>query len=257
MKIILETRELSKEFGGLCALRELDIEIHQGEVFGLIGPNGSGKTTFLNVITGFLKPSSGSVLYKGESIVGFEPYQIAKKGMVRIFQHTSLFSNLTIEANIAGGCYLNTSGSILGSFLHTKGYKEEQMELGRKVKEVLGFVGMQANPDTIVKKLSSGEQRSMEIAIALAAKPELLLLDEPAAGLNPEESKVLMSLIKSIQKEGITIGIIEHNMKVIMGTCNRIAVLDYGVKIAEGTPEEVAKNEKVISVYLGGRQKSA
>lgn len=254
MAPILETRGLSKEFGGLRALHEVDIEIHQGEIFGLIGPNGSGKTTLLNVITGFLKPSSGSVSYKGESIVGLGPYQIAEKGMIRSFQITSLFSNITIQENIAGGSYLKTSGSILGSFFHTKGYREEQMELRRKVNEVLGFIGIEASPDTLVKNLPSGGQRNMEIAIALAAEPDLLLLDEPAAGLNPEEGTRLINLIQSIQQKGITVGIIEHNMKVIMGLCTRIAVLDYGVKIAEGTPEELTNNDRVISVYLGRRR---
>lgn len=249
--VILETKRLSKNFGGLKALDRLDLQIYQGEILGLIGPNGSGKTTYLNVITGFLKPTAGDLLYRSQSIVGLKPHQIAERGVIRTFQLTSLFPNLTVEENIIAGMHLKTKGRILGSFFNTRSYREEEMRLRQKAADILTFMEMQERQGMLAMNLPAVEQRKLEIAIALAGEPNLLLLDEPAAGMNPEESVRLLGLIRSIQQMGITILIIEHNMRVIMRLCTRVAVINYGVKIAEGTPQEISNNDEVISVYLG------
>lgn len=254
---ILELKRVTKDFGGLRALSNVDVELQEGEIFGLIGPNGSGKTTLLNVITGFFPLTAGSIVYKKEPITGLAPYVIATKGIVRTFQITSIFPDLTVEENIINGSHLKTSSSFLGSFFHTKAYRREEMKLRQKAAEISALLGMQGKIGVPANTLGLGEQRRIEIAIALATEPKLLLLDEPAAGLNPTEAVEMVHLLQSIQKMGITLVVIEHNMRLIMQLCTRIAVLDYGVKIAEGTPEEIAKNDKVISVYLGGKQESA
>jgi len=251
---IFEIKGLSKDFGGLRALNDLFLEIHEGDIFGIIGPNGSGKTTWLNVVTGFLRPTAGSIVFKGQSIVGWPPSQIAKRGLLRTFQLTSLFPNLTAEQNIIAGRHLETSNNVLMALFNTRNYRKEEMELREKADEIMSFMEMQERRDVLAKNLLSVEQRKLEIAIALAAEPELLLLDEPASGMNIEEATRLISLIRSIHQMGITIGIIEHNMRLVMGLCSRIAVLNYGEKIAEGTPQEIANNEEVISVYLGGEE---
>jgi branched-chain amino acid transport system ATP-binding protein len=257
MAPILEMKRVSKDFGGLRALSELDIEIHESEILGIIGPNGAGKTTLLNVVTGFLKPTAGSIVYKEEPITNLKPFQIAEKGIVRTFQLTSLFPNLTTEENVIAGRHLKTRGNILGSILRRRSYRDGEMKLRKKATEILDFTGMLERRDSLARNLPGGDQRNLEIAIALATEPELLLLDEPAAGLNPEESVRLVSLIQSIQRMGITLAIIEHNMKVIMDVCSRIVVFDYGRKIAEGTPNEIINNDRVISVYLGTRRQNA
>lgn len=248
---ILETRSVSVDFGGLKALRELDVAIHKGEVFGFIGPNGAGKTTLVNVITGFLEPSTGSVIYKGESITRLKPYKIGERGIIRTFQITSIFTGISLEENITIGRHLKTKGNMWGAIIRSRNYRDQETKLRKKVLELLHFVGLENRRNVTAKNLSFGDQRKLEIAIALAVEPKLLLLDEPAAGMNLDETNNLISLIQSINKMGITVLIIEHNMKMVMELCTRVAVLDYGVKIAEGTPEEIVNNEKVISVYLG------
>lgn len=255
--VILETKGLSKHFGGVRAVDNVDIGIEQGDIHGIIGPNGSGKTTFFNVVSGFLKPTAGQVLYKGESITGLKPHQISAKGLTRTFQQSSLFPNLTVRENIIAGRYLKTSSSISGSFFHTGSYREEQRKLEQKATELLTFIGLEKRADVLAKNLPHGEQRILEIATTLAEEPELVLLDEPATGMNVKETTKVMDLIQSIQQMGISIIVVEHHMRVIMGICNRIAVLSSGVKIAEGTPEEIAKNDEVISAYLGRGWKHA
>jgi len=255
--IILETKRLSIDFGGLKALKGVDIQINEGDVFGLIGPNGSGKTTFFNLITGFLKPTAGLVLYNGESITSLKPYEIAERGVIRTFQLTSLFPDLTSEENIIVGRYLKTKGNIWGAITRSKSYREEEAKAKKKAREILGFLGMEAKRTVLARNLSFGDERKLEIGIALAAEPRLLLLDEPAAGMSPDESTKLMSLIRSIQMMGITVLIVEHNMRVVMELCSKIAVLNYGVKIAEGTPKEIANNDEVTSVYIGRKDEDA
>jgi branched-chain amino acid transport system ATP-binding protein len=255
--VVLETKGLSKDFGGLRALEEVNLEIQEGEIFGLIGPNGSGKTTCFNLITGFLKPSAGSVIYKGKSIASLKPFQIAKRGIIRTFQITSLFPDLTSEENIIIGQYLRTRGDIWGAIIRSKAYREEEDKVVERAREVLDFVGLGKRLDIIAKNLSFGEERKLEIAIALAVEPKVLLLDEPAAGMSPDESTKLMDLIRSIRNMGITVLIVEHNMRVVMELCSRIAVLNYGVKIAEGDPEEIANNDEVTSVYIGRKDEDA
>ena len=250
---ILQIKGLLKNFDGLRAVNELDIEIQQGEIFGLIGPNGSGKSTLLNLITGFLKPTAGEIVYKGVSIAGLRPYEIVKLGVSRTFQITSLMPNLTTEENIIAGLHLKTSGSVLGSFFRTTSYRKEETRLRQRAAEILTFMEMEERREVLARNLPFGEGSKLEIAIALAAEPELLLLDEPAAGMNMEEGVRLMNLIRSIQQMGITVLVIEHNMRVVMGLCTWVTVLNYGLKIGEGTPEEIVNNDKVISVYLGKR----
>lgn len=248
---ILEVKGLSKHFGGLRAVDSVDISIDQGDIFGLIGPNGSGKTTFFNLVTGFLQPTTGQVLYKGELISKLKPHQVSQRGMARTFQQSSLFPNLTSRENIIAGRYLRTTSSIGGSFFHTNSYREEQRVVEQKATELLSFIGLEERADVLAKNLPHGEQRILEIAITLAEEPELILLDEPATGMNAIETAKVINLIQSIHQKGISFIVIEHHMRVIMGICNRIGVLNAGVKIAEGTPEEISKNNEVISAYLG------
>jgi len=253
----LEIKGITKDFGGLRALSKVDLEVQEGQIFGLIGPNGSGKTTLLNVITGYFPPTAGLVVYKGTNISGLSPYLIAKRGIVRTFQITSIFPNLTVEENVIAGSYLKTKGSFWGAFFQTRVYRKEEKRLRQKATEILALLRMEEKRNVIAKALGLGEQRRIEIAIALATEPKLLLLDEPAAGLNPTEALELVHVIETIRDRGITLVVVEHNMKVIMQLCSRIAVLDYGSKITEGTPGEVANNENVIRVYLGGKKEIA
>jgi branched-chain amino acid transport system ATP-binding protein len=253
---ILEIEGLAKDFKGLRALNNVDIKIQQGEIFGLIGPNGSGKSTMINVITGFLKPTAGKITYKGELIGGLMPHQIAKKGVIRTFQLTSIFPDLTVEQNIIRGKHLNANSSILGSSFWTKGYRREEAKLKQEAIEMLALVNIQGKSKMVARNLPPAERKILDMAIAMAAKPTLLLLDEPASGMNAEEAVRVVELIRSLHQTGITIVIVEHNMKVIMDLCFRIVVLNYGIKIAEGTPEEVANNQDVISIYLGKRREN-
>jgi branched-chain amino acid transport system ATP-binding protein len=252
--ILLRIEGLTKDFGRLRALNDVTLHVQQGEILGLIGPNGSGKTTMLNVITGFLKTSAGSTTYKEGLLTGLKPHQIAKKGVTRTFQLTSLFPNLTVTENIIRGRHLYSKSSFFGSFFRNQHYRKEEAKLRQDVMDILTLVNLQVKGNMIARNLPAAEQRILEIAIALAAKPELLLLDEPTSGMNLPEASSAMELIRFIQQKGITVVIVEHNMKVIMQLCSRIVVLNQGIKIAEGTPQEISKNDQVISVYLGKRR---
>ena len=251
---ILRIEGLNKDFGGLRALNEVTLDVEHGEILGLIGPNGSGKTTLLNIVTGFLNPTAGSVYYKGEPITGLKPYQIAARGVTRTFQLTSLFPDLSVSENIIRGNFLYSKSSYIGALIWSKNYKKEEDNLRQEVMAILNFVNMKKKRDVLSKNLPAAEQRILEIAIALAAKPDLLLLDEPASGMNLPEAESAMTLIRSIQQTGTTVVIVEHNMKVIMQLCSRIAVLNQGVLIAEGAPQEISRNKEVIAVYLGKRR---
>jgi len=249
--ILLETKKLTKYFRGLRALDQVDLEVRQGEIFGLIGPNGSGKSTLVNVVTGFLKPTAGHIRYKGKEITGRKQHEIAKRGIRRTFQHTSLFPDLTLGENVICGKYLNTSDDFLGAFFRTKGYHEREAKLRQEVMQIPAFAQFRERTDMVARNLPAAQQRVLEIAISLAGEPELLLLDEPVAGMNRQEVQEVVKLLRSIWQLGTTLVIIEHNMRVVMELCSHVVVLNQGVKIADGTPEEVVLNDQVVSVYLG------
>ena len=250
-------KQITKDFGGLRALDKIDIDVHQGEVFGLIGTNGSGKSTLFNIITGFMAPTNGDIIYNGNSIVGMRPDQVVRERIGVVFQHNSIFPALTAKENIITSRHLKVNNDIFGSLFHTKKYREQHWVQEQKAMDLLKLVGIQEESDVFAKNLPHGSQRMLQIAMALAVGPKLLLLDEPATGMNPEEALNMMELIRSIQQMGLTIIIVEHNMRVIMGVCNKIAVLNTGTKIAEGKPKEVVLDEKVISTYLGRRKINA
>lgn len=251
---ILETTGLTRMFGGLSAVDELDLSVEEGEIRGLIGPNGSGKTTALNLITGYIKPTRGVVRYQGSDVSGEQPHELARLGLVRTFQITTLFENLTVRDNVLHGSHLKNPTSLLGALTRSRRYREQSGEMEERVRELLAFVGLAERIDAVARDLSAGEHRYLEIAIALAAKPKMLLLDEPATGLNPEEAAYLMNLIRMLRSQGVTVLLVEHNMRLITNICTRITVLNFGAKIAEGTPEEIVGNPDVITAYLGKRR---
>lgn len=229
------------------------MEVHQGEVLGLIGPNGSGKTTLFNVITGVFRPTAGRVLFRGEDITGLKPHQIAHKGMVRTFQLMNLWSNLHVMDSMRVAFHMKSNFNLFATMFNTPSYHRNEGEVDEKAMEILKFVGMEHLTEQQATTLSSGYQKTMSIAIAMATRPPLLLLDEPVAALSPERSADIMALIRRVRDEETTVVIVEHNMKAIFSVCDRIIVLNAGAKIAEGTPAEIKENEEVIKAYLGRR----
>jgi len=249
---LLEANNLTITFGGLSALKNVSFQIHNNsEILSLIGPNGAGKTTLLNILSGFLKTNEGSVVYKGEDITGLDPFSIAYRGLLRTFQHISLFPNLTVFQNVLTGFHSKTRGGVFGAIFNTQFFRKEEEKIRTSARSILTTLGMEEQKDVLAGGLPYGDQRKLGIAIALAGGPELLLLDEPVSGMNPDESKRMMNTIKSLQASGITILLVEHDMKVVMGISDRILVLNQGEKIAEGSPQEICQNENVIRVYLG------
>ena len=248
---LLELQGIVKQFGGLSALSEVSLHIRRGEIYGLIGPNGAGKTTLFNVITGLYQASAGKFSFNQRSFQAAKPHVLAQAGIARTFQNIRLFANLTALENVMIGRHIRSKAGVFGALLRDAATRAEERACAERARELLRYVGITQSSQTLAKHLSYGEQRRLEIARALATEPLLLALDEPAAGMNATETESLKTLLQDIRGTGVTVLLIEHDVKLIMGLCDRVAVLDYGKKIAEGVPDEVRRNPAVIAAYLG------
>jgi branched-chain amino acid transport system ATP-binding protein len=254
---VLEVENLTLKFGGLTALDDVSFHIAEGEILGLIGPNGAGKTTCFNAITGVYRPTSGSIRFRGESLVGKKRFQITQAGIARTFQNIRLFPTMTALENVLVGADAQHSTGIFSALFRLPKHRREEAEGHDRAMELLRFMGIQRHADELAANLSYGDQRRLEIARAMATNPKLICLDEPAAGFNPEEKRVLMDLIRKVRDQGYTVLLIEHDMRLVMGVTDRIVVLEFGKLIAEGAPAEIRDNPAVIAAYLGVEEEDA
>ena len=251
---VLEVSNLTKHFGGLVAVNAVDFSVNSGEIVGVIGPNGAGKTTVFNLLTGVYLPTRGRILFGGIDITGWKPQEVVKKGLVRTFQQTRVLFSIPVMENLLTGFHCRTRSGIWGAVWQTGSKEVEDRSCRDQALEILKFMGLLNHKDELARNIPQDAQRRLGIAVAMATQPKMLLLDEPTVGMNPSETQEMIRLIGAIRERGTTILLIEHDMRVVMGICQRIIVLNYGLKIAEGSPEEIRKNPEVIAAYLGSEE---